>query len=115
MVTGHSSLRMHCHCIDSEEESACRLCGTEPETFLHLLTDCSSLIDARRDVFGEDPWRLEDGWDLEKLMDFSFHQTVRPLFGRHQLDDPVQSQDQDDPMSSSSDSDGGAQNFSDSE
>ena len=82
LVTGHCSLRSHCHRVNQDENEMCRLCGADPETFLHFLMDCPSLIDARRDVFEGDAWLTDAGWDLDKLLKFSYHPMIKPLFLR---------------------------------
>ena len=79
LITGHCALRSHCHRVDKNEDASCRLCGMDSETILHLLNDCPSLTDARRDVFEGSAWLSEDGWEVDKLLDFSYHPEVKPL------------------------------------
>ena len=51
------------------------------------------LVDTRGEIFGDDPWRLEEGWDLEKHLDFLFLPVVRPLFARRSANLLMQSQE----------------------
>ena len=101
LVTGHNSLQVHCHRINRDEPVTCRLCGEEQETFPHLLNTCSSLVDVRLEIFGDQSWSPPEGWSLEKLLEFSYHDLIKPLFTRRptgSLDQAEGDGDMDDPL-----------------
>ena len=58
-LTGHCNLRHHLSRIGKTRESACRLCGRERETPMHILRECMALTQERAglrlgDRLGED-------------------------------------------------------------
>lgn len=53
-LTGHNCLRYHLHKIGCAENSLCRLCATDAETSMHLLSKCEALSRFRYQIFGRD-------------------------------------------------------------
>ena len=47
LLTRHNTLRRHLHVTGLSNDSACRKCGTEEETSVHILCECEALASLR--------------------------------------------------------------------
>ena len=52
LLTGHNTLRRHLHVMGLSNDPACRKCGTEEETSLHILCECEALASLRHKYLG---------------------------------------------------------------
>ena len=67
-MTGYNFLAKHQNRIGNPVAPECRLCGEDFETFIHLLTTCPRLNEARRLIFlDKDP---EAEWKPHNLIKF---------------------------------------------
>ena len=76
IVTGHNNLFYHRHNIDPENNSGCRFCLTDTETFIHFVTDCSALWRERRDHLLTYVGHRDQEWTPTQLLNFSFSPQV---------------------------------------
>ena len=44
LLTGHNTLRRHLHVMGLSNDPACRTCGTEEETSVHILCECEASL-----------------------------------------------------------------------
>jgi len=47
LLTGHNTLRRRLYVMGLSNNSACRKCGTEEETSVHILCECEALVSLR--------------------------------------------------------------------
>jgi hypothetical protein len=47
LLTGHNTLRRHLHVMGLSKDPACRKCGIEEETSVHILCECEALASLR--------------------------------------------------------------------
>jgi hypothetical protein len=74
LLTGHNALRRHINVMGLNDNPACRKCGTEEETSVHILCECEALASLRHTYLGSFFLDLEDIrvlgvgaiWDLVK-------------------------------------------------
>ena len=52
LLTGHNTLRRHLHVMGLSNDPACRKCGTEEETSVHILCECEALASLRHQYLG---------------------------------------------------------------
>ena len=52
LLTGHNNLRRHLHVMGLSNDPACRKCGTEEETSVHILCECEALASLRHQYLG---------------------------------------------------------------
>jgi len=52
LLTGHNTLRRHLHIMGLCNDPACRKCGTEEETSVHILCECEALASLRHAYLG---------------------------------------------------------------
>ena len=52
LLTGHNTLRRHLHVMGLSNDPACRKCGTEEETSVHILCECEALDSLRHQYLG---------------------------------------------------------------
>ena len=69
-ITGHNFLSKHQNRIGQPIALECRLCEEEPETFIHLLTKCPRLAQARQDIFLDNIPNSNSDWKMGKLKKF---------------------------------------------
>ena len=70
IVTGHSLLSYFQSKLDCHISPTCRLCGNGNETFVHLVTECDTLWQTRRDLLDNDKL-VEGEGEVNKILDFS--------------------------------------------
>ena len=66
-ITGHNFLSKHQNRIGQPIAPECRLCEEEPEMFIHLLTKCPRLAQARQDIFLDNIPNTHSDWKMGKL------------------------------------------------
>ena len=64
LITGHDVLGLHQYRIGNIYSPICRLCGTENETSVHLLTDCEAVLGFVQGELGFCPLRR---WELNYI------------------------------------------------
>ena len=52
LLTGHNTLGRHLHVMGLSNDPACRKCGTEEETSVHILCECEALASLRHKYLG---------------------------------------------------------------
>ena len=52
LLTGHNTPRRHLHVMGLSNDPACRKCGTEGETSVHILCECEALASPRHKYLG---------------------------------------------------------------
>ena len=52
LLTGHNTLIRHLHAMGLSNDPACRKCGTEEETSVHILCECEALASLRHQYLG---------------------------------------------------------------
>ena len=79
IITGHNNLNDFQARIGYVPSATCRLCEDGPESFLHLLKECPSLWELRREIFLDDLPTDNMRWSVRKLLEFSFHSKINDL------------------------------------
>ena len=52
LLTGHNTPRRHLHVMGLSNDHACRKCGTEEKTSVHILCECEALGSLRHQYLG---------------------------------------------------------------
>ena len=52
LLTGHNTLRRYLHVVGLSNDPACRKCGTEEETSVHIFYECEALVSLRHQYLG---------------------------------------------------------------
>ena len=82
LVTGHNGFNAHRHNVDEEVASVCRLCGEGVESFLHFLTECTSLVQERAEVL-ETSFQQRGVWSVTEVLAFSRIQSISEFMDQH--------------------------------
>ena len=52
LLTGHHTLKRHLHVMGISNDPACRKCGTEEDTSVHILCECEALASLSHQYLG---------------------------------------------------------------
>ena len=80
LITGHNNLNYFQTRIGLHNDSKCRLCGEEDETFIHFVRTCPRLHSSRVETFGDKLPTNDMRWSVRNLIDFSYIPTVNRAF-----------------------------------
>ena len=98
VVTGHNNLLYHRNNIDPiNNDSMCRFCSEDVETFIHFTTDCPARWRERRDnllVYVGDSMMP---WQPQQLLDFAYTSEISQLL-EMQYDTESDSEEANEPM-----------------
>ena len=89
LLAGHNTLRRHLHVMGISNDPACRKCGTEEETSVHVLCEYEALASLRHQYLGSfflDPvdirvlgWWGPSGTLLKEQGSYNLAQNWRPV------------------------------------
>ena len=72
IITGHNNFNYFQTRIGLYNSSVCRFCDHPKETFLHILHDCPSFWQLRRDCFHDSQPSSDMQWSVRDLVEFSY-------------------------------------------
>ena len=109
LVTGHNNLNWFQNRIGLWHSAECRFCGHNEETFVHLITECPSFWQTRRELFLDRTPQADMTWSVRALLDFTYVPCINDAFeGTWAHSDPL------DEMAGESVTECSAENSSDS-
>ena len=80
-ITGHNYLRHFSNKISTLNTTRCKLCNTDPETFLHLANSCPSLNTYRLEILNYTRFEGKNTkWNPVKLLEFLNLPQIKSLF-----------------------------------